>query len=91
MKHLLPAALALAVAASTPVYAQAMKPDATIAEIHKALAGGSLTCRALVEGYLGRIAALDQKGPKLNAVITVNPRALETAEAMDKARKARGD
>lgn len=88
MKHLLPAALALAVAASAPVYAQTMKPDATISEIHKALASGSLTCRALVEGYLGRIAALDQKGPKLNAVITINPHALETAEAMDKARKA---
>lgn len=88
MIHLLLAVLALAVAASSPVYAQTMTPELTIAQIHKALADGTLTCRALVEGYLARIAAFDQKGPKLNAVITVNPRALETADAMDKARKA---
>ena len=37
----------------------------------------------LVEMYLKRIEAYDQKGPKLNAVIYVNPKALEEAAALD--------
>jgi Asp-tRNA(Asn)/Glu-tRNA(Gln) amidotransferase A subunit family amidase len=59
--------------------------EATVASIHQAFADGSLTCRTLTEAYLARIGALDQEGPKLNAVLVVNPRALETAEAMDAA------
>ncbi len=62
-----------------------MIEDMTIAGVHRALADGSLTCRALVETSLARIAAYDQAGPKLNAVITVNPRAVEIADAMDTA------
>ena len=46
---------------------------------------GSLTCRALVEAYLARIDAYDQKGPKLNAIITVNPHALDEADRLDRA------
>ena len=59
--------------------------EASVASIHAAYASGSLTCRALVEAYLSRIAAFDQRGPRLNAVITINPRALEIAETMDAA------
>jgi len=62
--------------------------DATIAGVQNACAGGGLTARALVEACLARIAACDRQGPKLNAIITVNPRALETADAMDAARRA---
>src|SRR5689334_22869607 len=62
--------------------------EASAASIHKAFADGSLTCRALVEGYLARIEAFDRRGPKINAVITVNPRAIESADAMDAAWRA---
>lgn len=64
--------------------------EATIAEIHRAMQRGILTCRSLVEMYLKRIAAFDQKGPALNAVILLNPRALEIADEMDVAFKQKG-
>ena len=57
--------------------------EATIADVHKAFKSGQLTAKQLVEMYLKRIDAYDQKGPKLNAVIYVNPRALEEAAALD--------
>ncbi|CAN5774175.1 amidase family protein [soil metagenome] len=44
---------------------------------------GQLTCGALVQGYLDRIAAYDQAGPKLNSIQTVNPDALKQAAALD--------
>lgn len=59
--------------------------ETTIASVHAAYAGGGLTCRALVEAYLARIGAFDRRGPKLNAIITLNPRALDIADAMDAA------
>jgi Asp-tRNA(Asn)/Glu-tRNA(Gln) amidotransferase A subunit family amidase len=62
--------------------------DATIASVHAAYGRGELSCRALVELYLARIASLDQADPGLNAVITLNPRALDTAAEMDAAWRA---
>lgn len=71
-----------------------MKPfvieEATIAEVHQAMQDGVLTCRQLVEGYLARMEAYDQKGPKLNAVIYKNPKVLEEADALDAAFKENG-
>ncbi|MGE4063589.1 MAG: amidase [Rhodospirillaceae bacterium] len=61
--------------------------EATIASVHAAFDRGTLTCRALVEAYLARIDALDQRGPKLNAVVTINPRALEAADELDQRRR----
>jgi amidase len=57
--------------------------EATIADVHKAFKSGELTAKKLVAMYLKRIEAYDRKGPKLNAVITVNPKALEEAAALD--------
>ncbi|NMA00166.1 MAG: amidase, partial [Clostridiaceae bacterium] len=59
--------------------------ETTIKDVHDAMREGSLTCRALVEAYLARIDAYDQKGPKLNAIITVNPHALDEADRLDRA------
>ena len=64
--------------------------EATIAQIHAAYRAGTLTCRQLTQAYLDRIAANDQKGPALNAVISINPKALEEADRLDAAFKARG-
>ncbi len=59
--------------------------EATIATIHQAMREGRLTARQLVEQYLARIAAYDKQGPALNALITLNPRALQRADALDAA------
>jgi len=58
--------------------------ETTIDDVHAAMRSGDLTCRRLVELYLKRIEAYDKAGPRLNAVQTVNPRALEEAERMDR-------
>src|ERR1700686_3450824 len=57
--------------------------EATVAGIHAAFATGQLTCTQLIKLYLDRIAAYDQQGPALHAIITVNPKAMETAAEMD--------
>jgi amidase len=64
--------------------------EATIADIHDAYRHGQLTCRELVQQYLDRIAAYDQQGPSLKALITVNPRALEVADELDRQHKLSG-
>jgi amidase len=64
--------------------------EATVADIHRALDAGTVTCRQLVQLYVNRIRAYDDDGPRLNAVTTVNPRALETAAALDEERKTSG-
>lgn len=62
--------------------------DATIAELQAAFAKGTLTAEKLTEIYLARIAAYDKQGPALNTVITLNPKAMEEARALDAERKA---
>jgi amidase len=57
--------------------------ELTIAGIHSGLEAGRFTCRELTQMYLDRIEAYDQKGPALNAIVLVNPRALERAEELD--------
>ncbi|WP_206305389.1 amidase family protein [Actinacidiphila soli] len=64
--------------------------EATIADIHDAYHRGLLTCRELVQQYLDRIAAYDKQGPALTAIITVNPRALEVADELDRKYKRSG-
>ena len=49
---------------------------------------GACSSRSLTQAYLDRIASLDDAGPTLNAVIEVNPRALEDAAALDRERAA---
>ena len=57
--------------------------EASIADIHAAFRAGRLTCRGLVERYLRRIDAYDKNGPAVNAIVTVNPKALAEADALD--------
>lgn len=59
--------------------------ELTIAELHRALDEGRATCHAVVEAHLDRIAAYDDR---LGAITVVNPRALETADSIDRARAA---
>jgi len=64
--------------------------ETTIADVHEAYRARSLTVRQLVQMYLDRIAAYDQKGPAINALISLNPNALEEADRLDAAFKASG-
>ena len=61
---------------------------ATIADLNKAFASGNLTSEKLTGIYLKRIDAYDKKGPSINSVITLNPKALAEAKALDAERKA---
>jgi len=74
-----------------PVLARTIDFDAaTIADINAAFDAGTLTAESLVQLCLARIAAFDCKGPALHAVMTLNPKALEVARALDAERKTKG-
>ncbi len=64
--------------------------ETTIEEIHAAFRSGQLTSRQLVQMYLDRIEAYDQKGPAINSIITLNKKALEEADKLDAAFKQSG-
>ncbi|HEX8154923.1 MAG TPA: amidase family protein, partial [Thermoanaerobaculia bacterium] len=59
--------------------------EATIPQMQEALRSGRVTSRELVLQSLVRIATYEDR---LNAIITVNPKALEEADARDAERKA---
>jgi amidase len=52
------------------------------------MAAGTLTSRALTQAYLDRIAAVDDSGPTLNAVLELNASALSDADALDGERRS---
>jgi amidase len=62
--------------------------ETTIAGVQEALQGKATTCRQIVQAYLDRIAAYDRKGPALNAILTLNPKALAEADRLDAERAA---
>ena len=64
--------------------------ETTISEIHRGYRSRALTARQLVQAYLDRIEAYDKKGPKINALVALNPEALATADALDAAFKSSG-
>ncbi len=64
--------------------------ELSLAELQTGLASGRWTARALVLGYLARIRSLDQSGPRLRAVIELNPDAMAIAAALDRERKEKG-
>ena len=84
--RLLPATVIALIAALEPAHAQPFQlMDATIDDVKAALASKRITCRALVEQYIARIEAYDKRGPALNAVQTINRRAVEEAARLDAA------
>ncbi|MGB3481572.1 MAG: amidase [Mycobacterium sp.] len=64
--------------------------EAGIAELRTALEAGALTSEGLVQAYLARIEAYDRRGPVLNAVVVLNPQAVEEARESDR-RRTRGE
>ena len=64
--------------------------EKSIVELQEAQTAGRVTAVGLVRAYLARIEAYDQAGPALNAIVTLNPRALDDAEALDRERATQG-
>jgi amidase len=62
--------------------------EATIDELQQKMTSGEYTSRKITEMYLKRIKELDKKGPMLNAIIELNPDAVEIAAQLDGERKA---
>jgi len=84
------ALVALAFAASKAHAAAVDLSNATIADLQTAMDGGTLSSEKLVKMYLARIDAYDKQGPKINSVITANPKALEEARLLDAERRTKG-
>lgn len=59
-------------------------------ELQSAMQDGRLTSARLTEMFLQRVEAYDRSGPRLNAVLEVNPQAHEIAEALDRERTSGG-
>jgi amidase len=76
--------------AAPPASASAEFPFAEmdIGTLQARMSSGDLSSRQLTQAYLDRIAAIDDGGPGLNAVIELNPDALKEADALDAQRKA---
>lgn len=56
--------------------------EATIHAVREAILFNKVTCRLIVQAYLARISAIN---PIINAVICLNPKVLEEADALDDA------
>ena len=95
--------LSAAAAVAVPRVARAQQPprsaaapaalevfEKSILELQEMQSAGKVTSRALVEAYTARIKAYDQNGPKLNAIVMLNPHALEEADALDRERAQKG-
>ena len=88
------ATVACAAPPSAPEAASATPGPATdvvelsAADIRDGLTSGAFTSRALTQAYLDRIAAIDDAGPRLDAVIELNPSALQVADALDAERRS---
>jgi amidase len=61
--------------------------DAGVLEQQQLMEAGKLTSHALTSQYLARIKNIDKSGPRLNAIIEINPEALKIALDMDRERK----
>src|SRR5512133_1364739 len=61
--------------------------EVTISELQAGMKSGRYTAVSLARKYLERIDRLDRQGPRLGAVIELNPDALAIARELDRQRK----
>lgn len=64
--------------------------EATISDMQQSLQAGTTTSVELVQQYLKRIQQYDDQGIKLNAILTINPQALQIAANLDRERQTSG-
>lgn len=65
--------------------------ETTIADVHAAMKLGEITSAQLTQWYLDRINALDRQGPELQAIVNINPRALDSAHELDQHLRSSGE
>ncbi len=61
--------------------------EITVDQLQERYNNGNLTASQVTRAYLDRIEAIDRNGPGLNAILTVNPNALEIADELDRERR----
>lgn len=59
---------------------------ATIPDLQQAMEAGHLTAQSLTLYFLDRLARFNRAGPAVNAVLEINPEALQWAEVLDRQR-----
>ena len=64
--------------------------EVTIDTLQEGMKSGKYTSRSITEMYLQRIQDVDKNGPGVNAIIEINPDAIEIAESLDRERKEKG-
>jgi amidase len=64
--------------------------EKSIVELQDAMRSGTVTSVELVDAYLARIRAYDHDGPRINALIALNPRARDVAASLDSERRSQG-
>jgi len=83
----------LSVQGSASAHAQAGDlpvEEVSIPDLESAYLTGRTTARAVTQAHLDRISAYDKRGPFINSLITINPRALEDADRLDATLRATG-
>ena len=91
MVRLLALGVAVLLAAAAPAAAEPLDLErTTVAELAAKLQAGEVTSVELTKAYIARIAALNARGPGLNAVRVLNPDALNDAALLDHERGKSG-
>lgn len=80
----------LSAQASSDDYTASSWTAKTLPELAAALAADEVSSQTLVSEYLVRIDTIDRAGPDLQAVLSLNPEALEEARVIDR-RRAEGE
>ena len=70
--------------------AQPASEEPTLVELEGALTAAQITSEHLVEIYTARIQKIDKSGPRLNAVLEMNPDAPAIARELDRERRQKG-
>ena len=60
----------------------------SIDDLSEKMISGELTSEQITKHYLARIADIDKDGPSINAIIELNPEAIDIARTMDEERKS---
>src|SRR5215468_10536611 len=82
------AAIAALAAGAQPARAAVPDLETTSAtQLKQLLDSGQLTSVELTRAYIDRIAAVNRRGPAMNAVRSLNPEALQEARVSDLARR----
>ena len=72
----------------TDLFEQLSLEEITVEELQLGYDNGEFTIEQVVQAYLQRIESVDKNGAALNAFLTINPDAIETAIKLDKKREA---